>query len=116
MDATLAEMSSTASAGVYQTHFLSDNHAILIRDEIYEEEEVHEPVLVELLQSTEVQRLQGICQYEIAAFLGLTPRVTRLEHLVGAMILVRRVGGTIEEQVAALLYGISHTVLSYDVD
>ncbi|PSN64971.1 hypothetical protein BS50DRAFT_555260 [Corynespora cassiicola Philippines] len=109
-------MSSPTSAGIYQTHLLSENHTILIRDEIYGEELVHEPVLVELLRSPEVQRLQGICQYGITAFLGLTPRVTRLEHSVGAFILVRRVGGTIEEQVAALLHDISHTVLSHDVD
>jgi HD superfamily phosphohydrolase len=43
-----------------------------------------------------VQRLQGICQYGVTGFLGLTPRVTRLEHSVGAFILVRRVGATIE--------------------
>ncbi|KAL4756261.1 uncharacterized protein BDW70DRAFT_154339 [Aspergillus foveolatus] len=43
--------------------------------------------------------------------LGLTPRVTRLEHSVGAFILVRRVGATIEEQATALLHDISHTTL-----
>ncbi|CAI7583160.1 unnamed protein product [Penicillium viridicatum] len=110
------QMSSPTSAGVLQTHQLIENHSILIRDEIYGEELVHEPVLVELLQSPEVQRLQGICQYGVTAFLGLTPRVTRLEHSVGAFILVRRVGATIEEQVAALLHDISHTTLSHVMD
>lgn len=109
-------MSSPTSAGVLQTHQLIDNHSILIRDEIYGEELVHEPVLVELLQSSEVQRLQGICQHGVTGFLGLTPRVTRLEHSVGAFILVRRVGATIEEQVAALLHDISHTTLSHVID
>ncbi|TGJ83234.1 hypothetical protein E0Z10_g5538 [Xylaria hypoxylon] len=109
-------MSSPTSAGVLQTHLLIDNHKILIRDEIYGEELVHEPVLVELLQSPEVQRLQGICQHGVTGYLGLTPRVTRLEHSVGAFILVRRVGGTIEEQVAALLHDISHTTLSHVID
>lgn len=109
-------MSSLTSAGVLQTHLHIENHMVLIRDEIYGEELVHEPVLVELLQSPEVQRLQGICQYGVTAFLGLTPRVTRLEHSVGAFILVRRVGGTIEEQVAALLHDISHTTLSHVID
>lgn len=109
-------MSSPTSAGVLQTHQLINNHSILIRDEIYGEELVHEPVLVELLQSSEVQRLQGICQHGVTGFLGLTPRVTRLEHSVGAFILVRRVGATIEEQVAALLHDISHTTLSHVID
>jgi HD superfamily phosphohydrolase len=109
-------MSSPINAGVFQTHLLTENHKILIRDDIYGEELVHEPVLVELLQSPEVQRLHGINQYGITAFLGLTPRVTRLEHSVGAFLLVRRIGGTIEEQITALLHDISHTVLSHDVD
>ncbi|KAI1291180.1 hypothetical protein F5Y03DRAFT_377511 [Xylaria venustula] len=109
-------MSSPTSAGVLQTHLFVENHRILIRDEIYGEELVHESVLVELLQSPEVQRLRGICQHGVTGFLGLTPRVTRLEHSVGAFILVRRVGGTIEEQVAALLHDISHTTLSHVID
>lgn len=109
-------MSSPTSAGVLQTHQLIENDSILIRDEIYGEEVVHEPVLVELLQSPEIQRLHGICQHGVTGFLGLTPPVTRLEHSVGAFILVRRVGATIEEQVAALLHDISHTTLSHVID
>lgn len=109
-------MSSPTSAGVFQTHLLIEKDMILIRDEIYGEELIHEPVLVELLQSSEVQRLHGICQHGVTGFLGLTPRVTRLEHSVGAFIIVRRVGGVIEEQVAALLHDISHTTLSHVID
>jgi HD superfamily phosphohydrolase len=109
-------MPSPTSAGVYQTHLASENHTILIRDEIYGEHLIHEPVLIELLRSPEVQRLQGINQYGITSFLGLTPPVTRLEHSVGAFMLVRIVGGNMEEQIAALLHDISHTVLSHDVD
>ncbi|KAL4908051.1 hypothetical protein BDW74DRAFT_148508 [Aspergillus multicolor] len=109
-------MSSPTSAGALQTHQLVENHSILIRDEIYGAELVHEPVLIELLQSLEVQRLQGICQHGVTGFLGLTPRVTRLEHSVGAFLLVRRLGATLEEQVAALLHDISHTTLSHVID
>ncbi|KAI0514700.1 hypothetical protein F5B22DRAFT_647457 [Xylaria bambusicola] len=109
-------MPSPTSAGVLQTHILTEKHTILIRDEIYGEELVHEPVLVDLLQSPEVQRLHGICQHGVTGFLGLTPRVTRLEHSVGAFMLVRRVGGVMEEQVAALLHDISHTALSHVID
>ncbi|KAJ5496818.1 hypothetical protein N7463_008805 [Penicillium fimorum] len=110
------EISSPTSAGFLQTHQLIENQSILIRDEIYGEELVHEPVLVELLQSSEVQRLKGIAQHGVTGLFGLTPRVTRLEHSVGACILMRRVGATIEEQVAALLHDISHTTLSHVID
>lgn len=109
-------MAAPTRAGVLQTHQLIDNGEILIRDEIYGEELVSEPVLVELLQSPEVLRLQGICQHGVTGYLGLTPRVTRLEHSVGAFLLVRRVGATLEEQVAALLHDISHTTLSHVID
>ncbi|KAL4967871.1 uncharacterized protein BDV14DRAFT_168536 [Aspergillus stella-maris] len=109
-------MSSPTSAGVLQTHQFLKNNTILIQDKIYGEELIHEPILIDLLQTPEVQRLQGICQHGITGFLGLTPRVTRLEHSVGAFILVRRVGATIEEQVAALLHDISHTTLSHVID
>lgn len=103
-------------AGFLQTHLVTKDHTILIRDEIYGDELVHEPVLVELLQTPEVRRLGGICQHGVTGFLGLTPRVTRLEHSVGAFLLVRRAGATIEEQVAALLHDISHTTLSHVID
>ena len=53
-------MSSPTSAGVFQTHIHSENDSVLIQDDIYGETLVHEPVLVELLRSPEVQRLQGI--------------------------------------------------------
>ncbi|KAL4797551.1 hypothetical protein BDV19DRAFT_359075 [Aspergillus venezuelensis] len=109
-------MSSPTSVGVLQTHQLTENNIILIQDEIYGDELIHEPVLIDLLQTPELQRLQGICQHGVTGFLGLTPPVTRLEHSVGAFILVRRVGATIEEQVAALLHDISHTTLSHVID
>lgn len=107
---------SSWSAGVFQTHSLTTDQKILIHDEIYGEELIHEPALVELLQSAEVQRLKGICQHGVTGLLGLTPRVTRLEHSVGAFLLVRRVGATLQEQIAALLHDISHTTLSHVVD
>ncbi|WP_431863072.1 hypothetical protein [Allosphingosinicella sp.] len=52
----------------------------------------------------------------ITALLGLGPRSTRLQHSIGAMLLVRRPGGTVEEQAAALLHDISHTALSHVID
>jgi HD superfamily phosphohydrolase len=42
--------------------------------------------------------------------------VTRFEHSVGAFLLVRTVGASLEEQIAALLHDISHTTLSHVID
>ncbi|KAL4785303.1 hypothetical protein BJX76DRAFT_183017 [Aspergillus varians] len=103
-------------AGHFQTfEYLSDKE-ILIHDDLYGDHVISEPPLVELLHSPAVLRLQGICQHGVTGHLGLTPRVTRLEHSVGALLLVRTVGASLNEQAAALLHDISHTTLSHVVD
>ncbi|KAL3435019.1 hypothetical protein BDV09DRAFT_204336 [Aspergillus tetrazonus] len=109
-------MSTPTSAGVLQTYQLIENYSNLIRDEIYGQVLVHEPVAVELLQTPELQRLKGICQHRATRFLGLTLQVTRLKHSVGVFILVQRVSATIKEQVTALLHDVSHNTLSHVID
>ncbi|KNG82099.1 hypothetical protein ANOM_010142 [Aspergillus nomiae NRRL 13137] len=61
-------------------------------------------------------RLAGIGLHGQTDLLGTTQTVTRLEHSIGASLLVRKVGASVGEQVAGLLHDISHTVLSHDVD
>ena len=91
---------------------------VIIKDEIYGTHTVTEPVLVELLQcSRALWRLATVHQAGISGFLGLAPgRVTRFEHSVGVFLLVRLVGASLEEQLAALLHDISHTAFSHVVD
>ncbi|RAO66520.1 uncharacterized protein BHQ10_002532 [Talaromyces amestolkiae] len=107
---------TSLNVGVFQTLESVSETTILIRDQLYGDHIISEPILVELLRSPTVLRLTGICQYGVTALLGFTPRVTRFEHSVGAFLLVRKVGASLEEQVAALLHDISHTVLSHVVD
>lgn len=107
---------TSLNVGFFQTLESVSENAILIRDKLYGDHIISEPILVELLRSPTVRRLTGICQYGVTALLGFTPRVTRFEHSVGAFLLVRKVGASLEEQVAALLHDISHTVLSHVVD
>ncbi|KAH8684579.1 hypothetical protein BGZ60DRAFT_397871 [Tricladium varicosporioides] len=103
-------------AGFFQTlHTLSDN-TILINDALYGPQLITEPVLLTLLRSSSILRLAGVHQHGITGLLSLTPKVTRLEHSIGAFLLVRSVGASLEEQVAALLHDISHTVLSHVID
>jgi HD superfamily phosphohydrolase len=87
-----------------------------INDPIYGTFEIHEPVLVDLLQSQAVQRLHGVLQHGITGLIGLTQPITRYEHSVGAMLLVRQLGGSLREQIAALLHDISHTAFSHVID
>ncbi|PTU19090.1 hypothetical protein P175DRAFT_0502597 [Aspergillus ochraceoroseus IBT 24754] len=109
-------MSSSFKAGYFQTWEFPTKDEVLIHDQLYGDHLVTEPVLVELLKSPAVLRLQGICQHGVTGFLGLSPRVTRLEHSVGAFLLVRSVAASLAEQIAALLHDISHTTLSHVID
>lgn len=109
-------MASQVNTGVFQTIETLGEDKAIIRDKLYGEHIITEPVLIELLQSPELSRLKGVCQHGVTALLGFGPKVTRFEHSVGAFLLVRKVGASIEEQVAALLHDISHTSLSHVVD
>ena len=109
-------MAPEVRTGVFQTLISVSETEIIIQDQIYGEHRITEPVLIRLLQSSELSRLKGICQHGITTFLGFGPKVTRFEHSVGAFILVRKVGASVEEQIAALLHDISHTSLSHVVD
>ncbi|HEX4592038.1 MAG TPA: HD domain-containing protein [Gemmataceae bacterium] len=85
-------------------------------DAIYGRQMFDEPVLLDLLESAAVNRLHGVLQHGITAVLGITSPITRFQHSVGAMLLVRRVGGTLREQIAALLHDVSHTAFSHVID
>jgi len=85
-------------------------------DELYGRTEITEPVLLDLIASEALHRTKGISQHGITAHLGITPPFSRFDHSVGAMLLVRRLGASVEEQVAALLHDISHTAFSHVID
>ncbi len=85
-------------------------------DVLYGATEITEPVLLELMASEAMQRTRGVLQHGITALLGITPPFSRFDHGVGAMLLVRRLGAGLEEQVAALLHDVSHTAFSHVID
>lgn len=86
------------------------------QDPIYGPVEISEPVLLDLLETRALQRLQGILQHGISGLVGVTIPTTRLEHSLGAMLLVRRLGGSQSEQIAALVHDASHTAFSHVID
>lgn len=102
------------SGYLQQVHLGAD--VVDIQDVIYGTHSITEPPLVALLRSPAVLRLAGVCQHGMTGMFGYTPKVTRMEHSIGAMLLVRIVGGSIEAQAAALLHDISHTALSHVAD
>lgn len=87
-----------------------------LNDPVYGAVQLDEPVLLELIASIAMQRLKGVLQHGISGLIGVTSPITRFEHSLGTMILARRLGASIEEQIAALLHDVSHTVFSHVID
>ncbi|MAT98746.1 MAG: hypothetical protein CL608_16510 [Anaerolineaceae bacterium] len=85
-------------------------------DPLYGETIIDEPILQALIHSPAVQRLHHVLQHGITGLIGLTEPITRFEHSLGVMLLVRRLGGPVREQIAALLHDVSHTAFSHVID
>jgi uncharacterized protein len=70
-------------------------------------------VLEELVQSAPVQRLKGVHQGGAIFLVDSSQRHTRYAHSLGVLWLVRHFGGSLSEQIAALLHDVSHTAFSH---
>lgn len=89
---------------------------MIIEDKIWGKFEIKEKILEELLQSKEVQRLKGIAQFGLPYKYYSLPGFSRYEHSVGVMLLLRKIGASLDEQVAGLLHDVSHTAFSHLID
>lgn len=87
-----------------------------ITDNVYGEEEINEEVLIELINSPSLQRLKDISQFGMPREYYYIDGFSRYEHSIGVLILLRRLGASIEEQIAGLLHDASHTAFSHVVD
>lgn len=88
---------------------------MVISDVIYGEFKV-DKVLEELILSKPVQRLKGIHQAGASYLMNEKWNVTRFDHSVGVMLLIKKLGGSVEEQIAGLLHDVSHTAFSHVID
>lgn len=88
---------------------------MLIKDELYGEYKL-EQVLEELINCRPVERLKGVHQGGAGYLVNEKWNVTRYEHSLGVMLLIRKLGGSVEEQIAGLLHDVSHTAFSHVVD
>ena len=87
------------------------------QDQIYGEQEIKEEVLVELINSRPVQRLKKIHQAGPSPFfMEEKPPITRFEHSLGVLFLLRKFDASIEEQIAGLLHDVPHTAFSHVAD
>lgn len=89
---------------------------MLIKDRVCGEIEILEPVLLEIINSSALQRLKEIDQagYFEPHFPGTA--YSRFEHSVGVCVLLKKYGAPIEEQIAGLIHDISHSVFSHCID
>ncbi|RLL48289.1 HD domain-containing protein [Oceanobacillus piezotolerans] len=88
---------------------------MILSDKLYGEFEI-EKVLEDLLGCKAVQRLKGVHQGGASYLVNEKWNVTRFDHSIGVMLLIRKLGGSIEEQIAGLLHDVSHTAFSHVVD
>lgn len=82
---------------------------LVVHDEIYGTVTLHgqrDAVLIALIHSPAFQRLKRVLQHGISALPTSNicggASVTRFDHSIGACLLVRRLGASLEEQVAAV--------------
>ncbi|WP_242218512.1 HD domain-containing protein [Bacillus cereus group sp. BfR-BA-01380] len=89
---------------------------MLIKDNIYGQFIINDKVLEKLIMSEPIQRLKGIHQGGANYLVNEKWNITRYEHSIGVMLLIRKLGGSLEEQIAGLLHDVSHTTFSHVVD
>ncbi|MBU0666988.1 MAG: HD domain-containing protein [Nanoarchaeota archaeon] len=89
---------------------------MIITDRVYGETIISEDVLIGLINSNPLQRLKGINQAGASQFTIPGKTVTRYEHSIGVMILLRILGAPVEEQITGLLHDVPHTAFSHVID
>ncbi|WP_140907404.1 HD domain-containing protein, partial [Listeria monocytogenes] len=75
-----------------------------------------EPVLAERIQSPLVSRLAHVHQGGSCYLVNPLWDLSRLDHSIGVMLFIRKVGGSLEEQIAGLLHDVSHAAFSQGLD
>lgn len=89
-----------------------------ISDPLYGTFEITEPILLELINSNELQRLKKISMagyYPGCASFG-SSYYNRFNHSLGVFLLLRRFKAPLLEQIAGLIHDISHSAFSHTVD
>ena len=89
---------------------------MVLEDCIYGKFKIKDTVIIELLQSPSMLRLKNISQYGVPDKYYHLQNYSRFEHSVGVMLLLKKLGATLEEQVAGLIHDLSHLAFSHVAD
>ena len=89
---------------------------MIISDPIWGIFNIQDKVLIDLIKTEPLQRLKRINQAGASIFILSWKTVTRYDHSLGVMLLLRKYGAGLEEQIAGLLHDVSHTVFSHVAD
>ena len=90
---------------------------MIISSPIYGDTRITEPVLLALIATPAMQRLKGIDQNVTPSLIPVPWKpFSRFDHCVGAMHVIKLMGGDLEEQIAGLLHDVSHTAFSHAMD
>lgn len=87
-----------------------------VNDRVYGGQKIEEIVLIEIINSPEMQRLKRISQFGMPDEYYHKKGFSRYEHSLGVFFLVRMLKGGLEEQIAGLSHDVSHTAFSHVVD
>jgi len=89
---------------------------MIIQDKIYGKINIKDRVIIDLINSTPLQRLKKIHQYGASHFIKPFRNVTRFEHSIGVWYLSKLYKRQITEQISCLLHDIPHTAFSHVID
>ncbi|MBI2112370.1 DUF1653 domain-containing protein [Candidatus Woesearchaeota archaeon] len=90
--------------------------SVIIYDPVYGKQEITDPLVLEIINTPEMQRLKGINQYGVWNLLDPKIFTSRFEHCLGVYFLLKRLGASREEEIAGLIHDISHTAFSHVID
>jgi len=89
---------------------------MIYQDRVYGEFKIEEPIILELIESSTLQRLKAIDQ--IGYFEPYFPGTahSRFEHSMGVYLLLLQYNAPLEEQIAGLIHDVSHSAFSHCID
>ncbi len=89
---------------------------MIYNDSVYGAIEINEPLILELMTSPSLVRLQGVDQAGYFEPYFPAPDHDRFRHSVGVYLLLGKYGASLAEQVSGLIHDVSHAVFSHCLD